>query len=563
MAYQRWFKTVRDQQGNAINGASCTVYEVGTSTVATIYDPNSDDTSPSPLSNPFVTTSNGRFGFAADDGEYDVVIQGGSLATQSFRVALSSCGIYLAPYTGAVATTQSEKNSRYIDVFDFMSSAQKTDILAFTGAVRCDVEINRAIAAAVLEKCGEVRFPAGKYRIEEALTTGLSEHPIKLKGDGNYYTTKGTAFAWHGGNNTSAIKLPGYGSIEDIFLYNGNAATVVVGIDMVGPSAVDNRANCHLTNVTSQGFAVGFAFDFAWNCDLRFCWALHNTIGYDIRTEANALTFTGCVANSNDTGVTHNNGSGARGVLWSGGAIQGSAIVGIDLSSVNVSSAWVFDAVYFEANYRTAILGGHVELNRPFINGDGGSGARPPIQIAWSRGVSVVDAYPDNSVTNLFECTGADGVYVGNSIYVTSNYSRASVQKSVYDNTNILGLGWLDPECYQTIETEWINANAAYLKPISYPLQAFNLRERKLIRCTMMVMTQIQVIAPDFTVGVGRSAGYVDAATRAFVANVPVGVYDIPIVGGAPLTWYSNVYSYWASGTAETSGMYKLIFTFI
>jgi len=92
MAYQRWFKTVRDQQGNAINGASCTVYGVGTSTLATVYDPNSDDASPSPQANPFTTTSNGRFGFMAADGEYDVQISGGSLATQQFRVSLNTLG---------------------------------------------------------------------------------------------------------------------------------------------------------------------------------------------------------------------------------------------------------------------------------------------------------------------------------------------------------------------------------------------------------------------------------------------------------------------------------------
>jgi hypothetical protein len=92
MAYQRWWKTVRDQQGNAINGASCSVYNGGTGTLALVYDPNSDDASPSNLSNPFVTTSNGRFGFMASDGEYDVVISGGNGATQQYRVMLNSAG---------------------------------------------------------------------------------------------------------------------------------------------------------------------------------------------------------------------------------------------------------------------------------------------------------------------------------------------------------------------------------------------------------------------------------------------------------------------------------------
>ena len=109
MAYQRWWKTIRDQQGNAVNGASCTVYEVGTPTIATVYDPNSDDATPSPQANPFTTTSNGRFGFMAADGEYDVQISGGNGATQQYRVTLNgfvsgsaaSLSVDLAAPTGA------------------------------------------------------------------------------------------------------------------------------------------------------------------------------------------------------------------------------------------------------------------------------------------------------------------------------------------------------------------------------------------------------------------------------------------------------------------------------
>jgi len=98
MAYQRWWKTIRDQQGNAVNGASCAVYEVGTAVTATIYDPNSDDASPSPISNPFITTANGVFGFMAADGEYDVQISGGSLATQQYRTTLNASTV---TYNGA------------------------------------------------------------------------------------------------------------------------------------------------------------------------------------------------------------------------------------------------------------------------------------------------------------------------------------------------------------------------------------------------------------------------------------------------------------------------------
>jgi len=90
MAYQRWWKTIRDQQGNAVNGANCAVYNGGTGTLATVYDPNTDDSAPGGLSNPFTTTANGIFGFMAADGEYDVVIAGGALATQQYRILFES-----------------------------------------------------------------------------------------------------------------------------------------------------------------------------------------------------------------------------------------------------------------------------------------------------------------------------------------------------------------------------------------------------------------------------------------------------------------------------------------
>ena len=90
MAYQRWWKTIRDQQGNAINGANCAVYNGGTGTLATVYDPNTDDSAPGSLANPFTTTANGVFGFMAADGEYDVQVSGGNGATQQYRVRLSS-----------------------------------------------------------------------------------------------------------------------------------------------------------------------------------------------------------------------------------------------------------------------------------------------------------------------------------------------------------------------------------------------------------------------------------------------------------------------------------------
>jgi len=97
MAYQRWWKTIRDQQGNAVNGAYCAVYNGGTGTLATIYDPNTDDSAPGNLANPFVTGPNGVFGFMAVDGLYDIKVSGGSLPSQQYRALLNASNSAQSP----------------------------------------------------------------------------------------------------------------------------------------------------------------------------------------------------------------------------------------------------------------------------------------------------------------------------------------------------------------------------------------------------------------------------------------------------------------------------------
>ena len=212
MAYQRWWKTVRDQQGNAVNGASCSVYNGGTGTLALVYDPNSDDASPSNISNPFVTTANGVFGFMAADGEYDVQVSGGSVASQQYRVTLNASTVtyngagvvltgdlasptgasmvgYLAPYAGSVLRAQEDKNSDSLSAFDFMTTAQIADVQS--GAMTLDVA---APLQAAITACGNLGrnlwLPQGYYLVTDAASVGgycLSiTRPITIVGEGFY-----------------------------------------------------------------------------------------------------------------------------------------------------------------------------------------------------------------------------------------------------------------------------------------------------------------------------------------------------------------------------------------
>ncbi len=210
MAYQRWWKTIRDQQGNAVNGASCAVYNGGTGTLATIYDANSDDSAPAGLSNPFTTTANGVFGFMAADGEYDVQISGGNGATQQYRVRLDTLGQSadslrsdLAASSGAglvgdqgdragsTARTQHSKNTDRVSVFDFMTSGQIADVRSNSAAIDVTAAIQAAIdsfplntanvgvlAPAGFSNGGNLYFPSGRYKVTGSINLRRGLHLV-------------------------------------------------------------------------------------------------------------------------------------------------------------------------------------------------------------------------------------------------------------------------------------------------------------------------------------------------------------------------------------------------
>jgi len=78
---QRYYNSFRDKEGRGFPGAVVTVYVTGTTTLADLYSPNGDLTSPPSIGNPLSTDANGFFGFAVLNGTYDIVLSGGSVPT--------------------------------------------------------------------------------------------------------------------------------------------------------------------------------------------------------------------------------------------------------------------------------------------------------------------------------------------------------------------------------------------------------------------------------------------------------------------------------------------------
>lgn len=86
---QRFYGEKRDEYGRAEVGASVSVYDTGTSNLSTIYEASDPLTTPaSAIPNPMTTDSNGRYGFAAPTGVYDIVIKGSGSVEYKNKVAL-------------------------------------------------------------------------------------------------------------------------------------------------------------------------------------------------------------------------------------------------------------------------------------------------------------------------------------------------------------------------------------------------------------------------------------------------------------------------------------------
>jgi hypothetical protein len=91
---QRYHSWAQDQFGNAVGGATITVFLSGTSTPATIYD---EATATIPNANGTITTaSDGYYAFAAENDRYDIRLSGTGFADKTMY------GIYL--YDGLTGT---------------------------------------------------------------------------------------------------------------------------------------------------------------------------------------------------------------------------------------------------------------------------------------------------------------------------------------------------------------------------------------------------------------------------------------------------------------------------
>ena len=156
--------------------------------------------------------------------------------------------------TGAVARTVQDKMRESVSIFDYLSDAQRADVIAGTKQLDVSAAINTALAE--IGNNGELFFPPYEYCVSNTITMPSTKYWQKIRGT--------TSPAGGGGAgvrskldfstlpvNTTAIVTGGRSRIEDIGIYGPGASVGGTG------TGVKISYEADLRNVTIQLFNIG------------------------------------------------------------------------------------------------------------------------------------------------------------------------------------------------------------------------------------------------------------------------------------------------------------------
>jgi hypothetical protein len=225
----RYNDSVTTLRGDAVGGASVTVYLAGTTTKASLYFYNTS--AGTAKANPTYTDGYGRYYFYVLPGTYDITISGTNITTytvEDVRVFSDAGYTYPVEYYGAVAN----------DGVDDTAAIQAA--ITAAGAAR-----------------GTVEFAGGSYSISSTLTVS-----------GDYTTIRGPAVIVRAGSWTSASAMLKINAAEGVIIsdvsVDGNDSTAVyvptsvrIGIQ-VAPGSENTAINgVDVYNVHGDGIYVG------------------------------------------------------------------------------------------------------------------------------------------------------------------------------------------------------------------------------------------------------------------------------------------------------------------
>ena len=332
-------------------------------------------------------------------------------------------------------------------VFNVLDYGAKGD-----GATDDTAAIQAAIADAVTANGGTVYFPVGNYRISSTLVLPY-EAVITLAGDGNYETSKGTRLRWVGSDNSSMIDVGAYNFMRDMFLYrSGGSYTNLIGVDVKGTVSV-NTPNVIISNVHTKGFTTGFYFDFSYYVLMDRCRSTYCDYGIRLGTECNAFVLLNTFVSRCTTAGIYFEGTGSRGVLFSGCAFEGCA-VGVDCTNGSPQNV-KFDTCYFEANTANDIKlkGFSVVVDNCFFNGSNPSSAS-------------IDVVASNGGVTIKNCTW-NGGYLANQVYGFPAVNPGFLRSSVTLGQEFWVNGSDSPKSHALVNAPWLITDQILIQPDS------------------------------------------------------------------------------------------------
>lgn len=228
---------------------------------------------------------------------------GQTVKVRSGRLVASGTEASAVSYTasGGVARSQSDRNADQISVFDFMSSAQRTDVQTYAGTLDVSDALIAAYAAASAAGM-RVYEPAGKYRSTKPLTiakgltvegAGTSPYDGALgtvgKGTWHHFDHAGKGFSIVGAASAlqSTVTLRNLGTIRtqptpgaswtptvyDFDVYIDNCDTHLDDVMLLCPShgvqlVNGNAGRLRTTNLRGQPFVVGIDISVSYDAPM-------------------------------------------------------------------------------------------------------------------------------------------------------------------------------------------------------------------------------------------------------------------------------------------------------
>lgn len=294
---------------------------------------------------------------------------------------------YLAPHTGAVATTQAVKNSTTISLWDFMTSAQIADAKAGTLVFDMTSAVNAAIAALELFG-GTVILPPGRYK---TTSTIYNKSGVNLVG-GGYQRPSGTP-TWQGTSSiygvhtgASVLSLKGASGcrVEDLSLEGDWTTTPQTGL-CLGRSSGASAGYHNISRVGVFGaFTKAAIYSIAseenfWS-DV-YVWVLTGAAKYAFYTSPADSLSVDSMATSTNLSNTLNRCSFLHGANYD-----------VDAACIYMEVGQSMGSWSFLGCYMNALVGSYIHMN--FGSIDGTATPIGPFTFAGTSGERITDGDP-------------------------------------------------------------------------------------------------------------------------------------------------------------------------